>query len=112
MRLVKVAVPSKRSVEASYLVVLTFLLFARTYLSIWLADVNGLIVKAIVNKSWKDFLHRVLVLLAFAIPASTVNSGLEYFQKKLAVRFRTRLTDHFHNVYLDKMNYYKICNLD
>ena len=42
-----------------YIVVLSGLLVVRTYLSIWLADVNGQIVKAIVNKSLSEFLRRV-----------------------------------------------------
>lgn len=31
---------------------------------------------------------------------------------KLALRFRKRLTGHFHTEYLKGMHYYKICNLD
>jgi len=48
----------------------------------------------------------------FAVPSSTVNSGIEYLNMKLALRFRKRLTGHFHNEYLKGMHYYKICNLD
>jgi len=39
--LVKIAIPSYNTKEAVYVVVLTGLLVVRTYLSIWLADVNG-----------------------------------------------------------------------
>lgn len=39
--LLKIAVPSYKSREAVYLVILTGLLVIRTYMSIWLADVNG-----------------------------------------------------------------------
>ena len=39
--LIKIAVPSYKTKEALYLVVLTCLLVIRTYMSIWLADVNG-----------------------------------------------------------------------
>lgn len=51
--------PSYKSREAIYLVILTGLLVVRTYMSIWLADVNGQIVKAIVNKSLPEFLKKV-----------------------------------------------------
>jgi hypothetical protein len=37
------------------------LLVVRTMMSIWLADVNGRIVKAIVNKNLKDFIYRVSI---------------------------------------------------
>jgi ABC-type uncharacterized transport system fused permease/ATPase subunit len=50
--------------------------------------------------------------MLFAIPSSTVNSAMEYFSKLLAMSFRQRLTKYFHNRYLSKMYYYKICNLD
>jgi len=41
------------------LAVLTGLLVLRTYLSIWLADVNGQVVKAIVNRNFSEFIKRV-----------------------------------------------------
>lgn len=41
-----------------------------------------------------------------------MNSGIDYFQKLLALSFRKRLTRHFHREYLKNMHYYKICNLD
>jgi len=50
-KLLKIAVPSYKSREAAYIVILTGLLVIRTYMSIWLADVNGQVVKAIVNRS-------------------------------------------------------------
>ena len=50
--------------------------------------------------------------MLFAIPSSTVNSAMEYFSKLLVMSFRQRLTKYFHNRYLSKMYYYKICNLD
>ncbi len=46
--------------------------------------------------------------MLFAIPSSTVNSGMEYFQKLLAMAFRERLTGYFHQKYLQKMFYYKV----
>jgi hypothetical protein len=46
--LLKVAVPLWTGKEAKYLLILTLLLVTRTQLSIWLADVNGKVVKAIV----------------------------------------------------------------
>jgi ATP-binding cassette, subfamily D (ALD), member 3 len=42
-----------------YIIVLSGLLVVRTYLSIWLADVNGQIVKSIVSQDFNQFLRRV-----------------------------------------------------
>jgi len=53
-------VPSYKSREAIYIVILTGLLVVRTYMSIWLADVNGQVVKAIVNRNLPEFLRKVM----------------------------------------------------
>lgn len=50
--------------------------------------------------------------MLFSIPSSAVNSGLDYFTKLLSVSFRERITNYFHEAYLQNMFYYKICNLD
>lgn len=110
--LVKIAVPGWKTKEAFYLICLSGLLVVRTYLSIWLADVNGQIVKSIVSQDFQEFLRRVFALVLFAIPSSTVNSGMDYFSKLLSVAFRERLTNYFHKKYLNNMFYYKMCNLD
>lgn len=54
--LTKIVCPSFKSREARYIYLLTILLVLRTLMSIWLADVNGKVVKAIVNKSFSEFL--------------------------------------------------------
>lgn len=105
-------VPTWRCKEVGYIFGLGILVILRTMMSIWLADVNGRVVKAIVNKDLQLFLKRIFILFLFAIPSSTVNSALEYGQKMLALAFRERLTEHFHKDYLRNMHYYKICNLD
>jgi len=69
-------------------------------MSIWLADVNGKIVKAIVERDFKKFIYRIMNLMLFSIPSSAVNSGMDYFQKLLSVAFRERITKYFHDLYL------------
>lgn len=60
--MIKIAVPSYKTKEALYLLVLTGLLVIRTYMSIWLADVNGQVVKAIVNRNFSEFVRRVIIV--------------------------------------------------
>lgn len=50
-KLLVIAVPSWNTKEALYILVLTGLLVVRTFLTIWLADVNGRIVQAIVKRN-------------------------------------------------------------
>ena len=45
--------------EVGYVAITAGLLIVRTLMSIWLADVNGRVVKAIVNKDLKMFIYRV-----------------------------------------------------
>ena len=66
-------------------------------MSIWLADVNGRVVKAIVNKNLQLFIKRIFIIFLFALPSSAVNSSIDYVQKLLALAFRERLSNHFHN---------------
>jgi ABC-type uncharacterized transport system fused permease/ATPase subunit len=65
-------------------------------MSIWLAEVNGKVVKSIVERNLKEFIYRIFYLGCFAVPSSAVNSGMEYFSKLLAVAFRERITEYFH----------------
>lgn len=111
-KLVKIVLPGWNSREARHIYILNILLVIRTMMSIWLADVNGKVVKAIVNKSFPEFLQRIFNLFLFAVPSSMINSGIDYIQKKLSLLFRARLTKYFHKHYLNNMHYYKICNLD
>ena len=110
--LIKIVIPRWNCKETKYIALLTMMLVLRTQMSIWLSDVNGSIVKAIVEINFSKFVQRIFGLMLFAIPASAVNSGMEYFSKLLAVSFRERITKHFHDQYLHNMFYYKICNLD
>ena len=50
--------------------------------------------------------------MLFAVPASTINSLLEYLNKMMAMNFKRRLTHHFHDRYVRGMIYYQITNLD
>lgn len=61
MKLIKIAIPSLYSQETFYLVSLSGLLVLRTIMSIWLAEVQGQIVKAIVGRNVSEFFKRVIV---------------------------------------------------
>lgn len=47
-----------------------------------------------------------------AIPASFVNSFLDFLNKRLSLNFRKRLTHYFHSTYLKDMIFYQLGNLD
>jgi ATP-binding cassette subfamily D (ALD) protein 3 len=47
-----------------------------------------------------------------AIPASFVNSFLDFLNKRLSLNFKKRLTHYFHSSYLKDMIFYQLGNLD
>jgi hypothetical protein len=59
--LVKIVIPSWDCVEVLDLFLLTLFLVGRTFLSIYLAEVNGKIVKAIIGLDFLAFLTKVLL---------------------------------------------------
>lgn len=63
IKLIKKVIPTWKCREVGYLAVLGVMLVVRTMLTIWLADVNGMVVKAIVNKDLKQFIYRVSYFL-------------------------------------------------
>ena len=57
--LIKIVVPSFKSWEMLNIVTLTVFLVVRTFLSIYIANVNGRIVKSIINANYEDFVKKV-----------------------------------------------------
>ena len=55
---------------------------------------------------------KIIGLGLVAVPASFVNSFLDFLNRKLALRFKRRLTEFFHKTYLRDMVFYQLGNLD
>lgn len=94
-----------------------FLVF-RTVLSLYVADLDGKIVSSLVRAQTVPFLWNILRWLLVAIPATYTNSMLGFIQNKLAIAYRTRLTEAAMDQYLGKdakdeaKVFYKMSNLD
>jgi ATP-binding cassette subfamily D (ALD) protein 3 len=63
LKLLKIVIPSWRSVEVLDLALLTVFLVLRTFLTIYISTVNGKIVKAIIQKDLGLFIKRVMLAL-------------------------------------------------
>jgi hypothetical protein len=61
-KLVKIVIPSWNCPEMGDLLLLSIFLIARTFLSIYLASVNGGVVNAIVDRDLSLFIRRVNLL--------------------------------------------------
>ena len=111
-KLLKIAIPKLLGRETLSIALLSGLLVLRTVLSIYVSDINGSIVKAIVNKNLMKFIKQIITLALYSLPSAVVNSSLDYFNKLLGLYFRENLSKHFHHKYLNNMCFYQITNLD
>ncbi|CAH4036643.1 unnamed protein product [Pieris brassicae] len=110
--LAKIMVPGFRSHEVALLSVHTLCLFSRTFLSIYVASLEGSIVKHIVQKDMKAFAALLLQWFGIAVPATFINSMIRYLEGRLALAFRTRLVNHAYELYFKNQTYYRVANLD
>lgn len=111
-RILKIIIPGVRSKEFWLLNTFSGFLVGRTILSLYVADLDGRIVSALVQGNGRQFLLHILYWMIVAIPATYTNSMLNFLQNKLAIAFRTRLTEYIHQHYLADLTFYKVGNLD
>lgn len=112
LKLLRISIPSLFTKEFGLLILHTSSLVARTFLSIYLASLDGKIVKSIVERQLNTFLKHILNFIMIAIPATFVNSLIRYLENKLALAFRTRLVDYTYTLYFKNQTYYRVSNLD
>jgi len=110
--LLKILFPSWHVREVYDISLLTVFLVLRTFLSIYISSIQGGIVKAIIKSDWTMFLKKLGGMAMCAVPASFINSYLDYLNKSLAINFRKNITNYFHNKYLDGMTFYQLTNID
>ncbi|TMS37655.1 hypothetical protein L596_004543 [Steinernema carpocapsae] len=107
--LLKIMVPGVFSKEAGIIGIHSLILMCRTFLTIYVAALEGRIVKAIVQRNVEKFAFQLKWLLV-AIPATFINSMIRFFESYLGLAFRTRLVTY--KQYFSDETYYKVSNLD
>ncbi|CAH0549288.1 unnamed protein product [Brassicogethes aeneus] len=112
LKLIRIMIPSLICTETVLLTGHTTFLFLRTFLSIYVANLEGAIVKYIVRKDPKNFIHQLMKWFAVAIPATFINSMIKYLESRIALSFRTRLVNHSYQLYFKNQSYYRVTVLD
>ena len=112
IKLIKISIPSIFSKEFALLVIHTSSLVARTFLSIYIAHLDGRIVKSIVERKVSAFLRLCVSWVLISLPATFINSLLRFLESKLALAIRTRLVDYAYSLYFKNQTYYRVSNLD
>lgn len=111
-RLIHIMVPSVRTMEALLLTLHYLALVSRTFVSIYVAKLEGSVVKYIVRKDVVNFSFMLSKWLLIALPATFINSLIRYLESRVALSFRTRLVKYAYGLYFDKETYYSVSNLD
>ncbi|KAL8732111.1 MAG: hypothetical protein Q9181_004075 [Wetmoreana brouardii] len=130
LRLLKIVIPGWKSKELRLLVSHSIFLVVRTFISLYVAELDGKLVSSLVRGKGKDFFKGIVWWMAVAVPATFTNSmvsvaptlrpsnalltlsKLSYHQCKLALQYRTRLTNYLHLRYLQNMTFYSLSALD
>jgi ABC-type uncharacterized transport system fused permease/ATPase subunit len=97
--LIRILIPSLRSDSCLLLITHLTTLLTRTFLTIYIAHLDGAIVKSLVQRNARDFMRAISIFVAVAIPASFINSLIRFAESKLALAFRTKLTHYAYEAY-------------
>ncbi|KAH7699039.1 PMP-4 protein [Aphelenchoides avenae] len=110
--LIRIMVPGVMSKEFGIIAIHSLILMIRTFLSIYVAALEGNIVKSIVQTDVRKFMYQMGKWLLVALPATFINSMIRFFESYLGLALRTRLIDHAYKQYFKNEVYYKVGNLD
>jgi len=105
--LLRIIVPGLWTTEFALLMTHTASLVSRTFLSVYVAQLDGHIVKAIVQRDVRRFVLMLTLWLGIAVPATFVNSLIRFLENQLGLALRNRLVQHAYQMYFNNQTYYR-----
>lgn len=111
IELVKICFGSFTSHESCLLYGLVSVLLLRTILSIVVADVDGHLVKLLINREKKQLVLGMLMWLGVAVPSSFANALIKYLTSRLSLALRSKLVMHTREKYFAAQTYYHVAQL-
>lgn len=112
MYLLKIAFGSWKSKESMIGYAFVVVLLLRTWISLVVADIDGYMVKQLINRDRKHIGVGIAMWLAIAIPSSLINALIKYLQSLLSLTIRSRLTAYLRELYFTNENYFRTTHLD
>lgn len=112
IKLIRIMIPAVWSSESLILFAHTLSLVSRTFLSIYVANLEGQVVKYIVRRDVYNFSLMLSKWLFVALPATFINSLIRFLEGQMALAFRTRLVRYAYELYFKNDTYYAVSNLD
>lgn len=112
IKLIRIMIPRVWSSESLILLAHTLSLVSRTFLSIYVANLEGKVVKYIVRRDVYNFSLLLSQWLLVALPATFINSLIRFLEGQMALAFRTRLVKYAYDLYFKNDTYYAVSNLD